>query len=111
MLQTPTAQSMIRTNRLLLRRALDRAAGDARLLNEGILYVTDLEARVASGELDAEKGVADASRVARALTLTGTQRERRRADRPPEPAPVPVRREDCVAREPGGPWRRLGDTP
>jgi len=111
MLQTPTAQSMIRTNRMLLRSALDRNAGDARLLIEGLFYVTDLEARVASGQMDAEKAVADASRVARALTLTGTQRERRREPRPPEPAPVEVRREDGVAREPGGPWRRLGDSP
>lgn len=111
MLQTPTAASMIRMNVIILRRALDKNGADARLLIEGLFYVTDLEARVAAGELDAEKAVADAARVARALTLTGTQRERRRADRPPEPAPVPVRREDCVAREPGGPWRRLGDTP
>lgn len=111
MLLTPTAQSMLRTNRLLLRRALDRGAGDARLLNEGVLYVTDLEACVSSGEMDAEVAVADASRLARALTLTGTQRERQRGPRPPEPAPVEVRREDCVAREPGGPWRRLGDSP
>lgn len=105
MLQSPTAEAMLRTNRLLLRSALDRAAGDARLLVEGVLYVTDLEARVASGELDAEAAVADASRVARALTQTGTHRERRRSPRPPEPAPLQIQPEDCVVREPGGPLR------
>jgi hypothetical protein len=102
---------MLRTNRLIVRSALDRAAGDARLLAEGVLYVSDLEARVASGELDAEAAVADASRVARALTQTGTHRERRRAPRPPEPKPVQIRREDCVVREACGSWRRLTDTP
>ncbi|GJD79586.1 hypothetical protein GCM10007886_33390 [Methylobacterium gregans] len=102
MLQTPTPQTMLRTNLTLLRRALDRGAGDARLLTEGVLYVTDLEARVATGEMDAEAALADASRVARALTQTGTHRERRREPRPH--APAPVRREDCVVRVPGGPW-------
>ncbi|GEL41903.1 hypothetical protein MEX01_24940 [Methylorubrum extorquens] len=111
MLQSPTAQSMIRMNIVLLRSALDKGGGDWRLLSEGLLYVVDLEARVASGELAPEAAFADASRVARVLTQTGDQRERRRAPRPPEPAPVEVRREDCVAREPGGPWRRLGSAP
>lgn len=110
MLQTPTAATMIRTNRLLLRRALDRAAGDARLLTEGVLYVTDLEARVAAGEMDAEVALADASRVARALTQTGTHRERRRTPRPPEAAPVQIRPEDCVVRVPGGPSYKPGET-
>lgn len=110
MLPTPTAATMLRTNRLILRSALDRAAGDARLLAEGVLYVSDLEARVAAGDLDAEAAVADASRVARALTQMGTHRERRRAPRPPEPTPVQIRREDCVVRDPGGPWRPVTDT-
>lgn len=111
MLQSPTAQSMLRMNAALLRSALDKGAGDGRLLAEGLLYIVDLEARVASGEVKPEAAVADASRVARVLTQTGDQRERRQAPRPPEPAPVEVRREDCVAREPGGPWRRLGSAP
>jgi hypothetical protein len=110
MLNLPTAATMLRTNRLLLRSALDRAAGDARLLVEGVLYVTDLAARVAAGDLHGEAAVADASRVARALTQTGTHRERRRPPRPPEPAPLQIQPEDCVVREPGGPWRPVTQT-
>ena len=78
MLESPTALGMLRTNRMLLRSALDKGLGDARLLTEGVLYVVDLEARVAAGEIGTEAAVADASRVARALTQTGTHRERRR---------------------------------
>ncbi|WP_458429010.1 hypothetical protein [Methylorubrum populi] len=98
-------------NAALLWSALDKGGGDRRLLSEGLLYVVDLEVRVASGEMAPEAAVADASRGARVLTQTGDQRERRRAPRLPEPAPVQVRREDCVARDPGGPWRRLGSAP
>ncbi|WP_449409744.1 hypothetical protein [Methylobacterium komagatae] len=75
LLQSPTPSGMLRVSRLLLRSMLSRAGGDSPLLADGLRVVVDLEARVASGELDAEAAAADAGRLTRTLMRTGSHRD------------------------------------
>lgn len=81
MLTAPTALTMLRTNRLILRRALDRGAADTELTALGVLYVSLLERLVREGRRDGEAAVAVASRLARALTQTPPLDDNRAAPR------------------------------
>ena len=70
MLQAPTALSMLKANRLILRKALDTGSADTEFAARGVLYVAQLERLVREGGRDGEAAVAIASRLARALTQT-----------------------------------------
>lgn len=109
MLQAPTVLTMLRTNRLVIRRALDTGSADAELASLGVLYVARLKRLVREGRRDGEASVAIASRLVRALTQTPALEEDRAVPREPPAAAPEIRREDCVVREPGEPWRRPSD--
>lgn len=81
MLRAPTALTMLKTNRLLLRRALDTGSADTDLAAQGVLYVARLERLVREGRQDGEQAVAVASRLARVLTQTPVLQEDRHAPR------------------------------
>lgn len=81
MLEAPTALTMVRTNRIILRRALDTGPADVELASLGVLYVSRLERQVQEGRRDGEAAVAVASRLARALTQTPPLDEDRAAPR------------------------------
>lgn len=77
LLQPPSHAGQLRVSSLLLASALSRAGDDA-LLADGVRVVrvvADLAARVAAGELDAEAAAADAGRLARSLTRSGSRRD------------------------------------
>jgi hypothetical protein len=111
MLASPTVLTMLRTNRLILRRSLDTGSADAELASLGVLYVSRLERLVREGRRDGEASVAIASRLVRTLTQTPVLEEDRAVPREAPAAPPEIRREDCVVREPGEPWRRPEDRP
>ena len=81
MLEAPTALTMLRTNRLLPRRALDTGSADVGLASHGVLYVACLEREVREGRRDGEAALAVASKLARALTQTLPLDEDRAAPR------------------------------
>ena len=55
MLEAPTALSMLRTNRIILRRALDTGSADAGFAARGVLYVARLEREVRDGLRDGRR--------------------------------------------------------
>ncbi|AWI88458.1 MULTISPECIES: hypothetical protein [Methylobacteriaceae] len=74
LLQPPSHAGQLRVSSVLLASALSRAGDDA-LLADGVRVVADMAARVAAGELDAEAAAADAGRLARSLTRSGSRRD------------------------------------
>lgn len=74
LLQPPSHAGQLRVSSLLLASTLSRAGDDA-LLADGVRVVADIAARVAAGELDAETAAADAGRLARSLTRSGSRRD------------------------------------
>lgn len=74
LLQPPSHAGQLRVSSLLLASALSRAGDDA-LLADGVRVVADMAARVAAGEFNAETAAADAGRLARALTRSGSRRD------------------------------------
>ncbi|MCE4222134.1 hypothetical protein HCU64_00070 [Methylobacterium sp. C25] len=81
-LHVPTAERMLVVNREIVRRALDAGQIDVGLGAGAVLYIRRLEHELREGIIDGDVAVLDASRVARAISLTrpDARREVRDAD-------------------------------
>jgi hypothetical protein len=110
-LRMHTHLTMISRHVAAVRKAVEAGHADVDFGCRVVIYARREARLVAEGRRDGEVSVGIVAGLARAVVRAAPQPEDRGAPRPPEPAPVEVRREDCVAREPGGPWRHLGDSP